>query len=212
MQDRKFRFYAVKLSGIIVLIFLAQVLIVGFTSWFVLDGNAYSQPWRFVSSVFLHGGLGHLVLNLFALLLFGSILERFIGGQRMLHVFFVTGILANLISVNFYDSSLGASGAIFGIIGALIVIKPMMAVWAFGMPMPLFIAGILWIGADLLGTYGFFTGNPINNTGNIAHLSGIFFGFIFGYFYRGMIKGRKSGPKIKIDESSIQLWEDFHLK
>lgn len=207
----KFEFYALKLSLVIVAIFIAQKVIEGFTGWFVLNELAWMQPWRFVSAIFLHGGLGHLVLNLFALLLFGSILEKFIGGNRLLLVFFVTGIFANVIAINFYGSSLGASGAIFGILGALIFVKPMMPIWAFGLPMPMFVAGILWAGVDIMGAVGFFTGNPIDNTGNIAHLSGMFFGFIFGGVYRGLISKGSRKVKISIDEDSIRRWEDQYM-
>ena len=100
--------------------------------------------------------------------------------KKFLLVFFVSGILANIISVFFYPSSLGASGAISGIIGALIIVRPMLVVWAFGLPMPIFIAGIVWVAGDLIGAIGYFAGNPIDNTGNIAHLAGMFFGLLFG--------------------------------
>jgi uncharacterized protein len=211
-EEMAFKFYAVKLSAVIVVIFIMQLLIDNFTELFVLNSLVWSgQVWRFLTSVFLHGGLGHIVLNLFALLLFGSILEKFIGGKRFLLVFFVTGILANFISVNFYSSSLGASGAIFGVIGALIIIRPGMPVWAFGLPMPLFVAGLIWAGADILGAVGFFTGNPIDNTGNIAHLSGMFFGFIFGWFYRKLIKKRTRKFNVSIDEGEIRRWEDVYM-
>ena len=127
----KFKYSALKLCGFIFLVFLAQVLISGFTELFVLNDLVWSgEIWRFFSSIFLHGDVGHLILNVFALALFGSILEKFIGGRRFLLVFIVSGILANLVSVNFYNSSLGASGAIFGIIGALIFVRPLMVVWA----------------------------------------------------------------------------------
>ncbi|HIG52092.1 hypothetical protein CXT76_01615 [Candidatus Parvarchaeota archaeon] len=185
----KFRFYAFKLAGIMILIFLLQFFFFGFTELFLLNENSWSEPWRFLSSIFLHGDLGHLVYNLFALILFGSILEKVIGGSKFLRVFFITGILANLISVNFYGSSLGASGSIFGVIGALIFLKPMMIIWAFSLPMPLFVAGIIWAAGDFLGAIGFFTGNPIDNTGNLAHLAGMFFGLIFGSLYKKR-KGR----------------------
>ena len=167
-----------------ILIFIIQLLIPGFTELFLLNQNAWQELWRFFSAIFLHGGIVHLLYNIFALALFGSMLERLIGSRRFLIVFFVTGILANLISVNFYDSSLGASGAIFGAIGALIVIRPLMIVWAFGLPMPIFIAGIVWMTGDIIGAVGYFTGNPFNNTGNLAHLSGMFFGFLFGILFR----------------------------
>lgn len=207
----KNKYWAFKLSGIIILFFILQVMVVSFTDWFVLNESSWFQPWRFVSAIFLHGGIAHLVFNLFALVLFGGILEQLVGSKRFLTIFFVTGILANLFSVNFYSSSLGASGAIFGVIGALIFVKPMLTVWAFGMPMPIFIAGILWAGVDLIGAVGFFMGNPLNNTGNLAHLSGMFFGFVFGGFYRRLIRREARKKKIVIDERTIQNWEDDYM-
>lgn len=203
---KKFRFYALKLSIVIVAIFLVQVIFPSFTDFFLLNSSSWSEPWRFVSAIFLHAGVAHIALNLFALLLFGSILEGMIGGKRFLIVFFVTGIFANLVSVNFYDSSLGASGAIFGVIGALILLRPLMTVWAFGMPMPLFVAGIFWVGADILGAYGFFVGNPLDNSGNIAHLSGMLIGFLFGLLYRKLLV-RRQKINVSIDEGEIRNWE-----
>ena len=86
----KFKFYAIKLSFFMVLVFMAQILISGFTDLFVLNSKVTTgEVWRFLTSVFLHGGLGHLVYNLFALVLFGSILERLIGSKKFLIVFFV---------------------------------------------------------------------------------------------------------------------------
>ncbi len=207
----KFKFYAFKLSGIIILVFLAQLFIKGYKEFFVLNERALSgEIWRFLTAIFLHGGLAHLILNLFALLLFGSILESLIGGRKFLFVFFVSGILANLVSVNFYPSSLGASGAIFGVIGVLIVIRPLMPVWAFGLPMPIFIAGIIWAAIDIFGAIGFFVGNPIDNTGNIAHLSGMFFGFVFGALFRKR-RVRRS-ERIVLDEPMIRRWEDSYVR
>lgn len=209
-----FRFYSLKLSLIIIFVFILQLFVSGFTELFVLNSFALFQweIWRFLSSIFLHGGLGHLIYNLFALLLFGSILEQVIGGRRFLIVFFITGILANLISVNFYSSSLGASGAIFGVIGVLIIVRPGLPVWAFGMPMPIFIAGIIWMTGDILGAIGFFVGNSIDNTGNIAHLSGMFFGFLFGYFYRDWNKERIRKNKVYFNEHSVRRWEDNYVR
>ena len=155
MAEKRFRYYAIKLSLIILAVFILQILFDGFTEFFVLDSSSWFQVWRFVTAIFLHGDTVHLLYNLFALLLFGSILERLIGEKKFLLVFFATGILANLISVSFYPSSLGASGAIFGVIGALIFIRPSLPVWVFGLPMPIFIAGILWAVGDVMGAFGF---------------------------------------------------------
>jgi len=193
-----------------ILVFIGQTFIEGFTDYLLLDERAYLEIWRFLTAVFIHGGLGHLLFNLFALALFGSILEVFVGWRRFLLIFLVTGILANLISVNFYDSSLGASGAIFGVIGALIIIRPLMMVWAFGVPMPIFIAGIIWIAGDLIGAYAYLSSAPLNNTGNIAHLMGVLFGIIFGFLFKTKNNAKRS-PNLRIDEPSFRQWEDRNL-
>ena len=208
----KFRYYAFKLSGIMILVFLVQFFIPSFEELFILNQSSFIQVWRFFTAIFLHGGLAHLILNLFALMLFGSILESLIGGRRFLFTFFATGVLANLVAINFYQSSLGASGAIFGVIGALIIIRPMLPVWAFGLPMPIFVAGIIWIGADLLGTAGFLMGNPIDNTGNIAHLSGVFFGFLLGTWYRRNMPKRVRKRNLVIPEDIARRWEEAYIK
>lgn len=206
----KFKFYAFWLSAICIIVFILQNLIPGFTELFMLDSDSYLQIWRFLTAIFLHGSLAHLIYNLFALLLFGSIAEKLVGGKKFLIVFFVSGIAANIIAGNFYSSSLGASGAIFGIIGLIVILKPGMAVWAFGLPMPMFLAGILWMAGDLLGAVGFFIGNPIDNTGNIAHLAGMFIGMVFGFFYKEK-KIKKERYRVELDEDNIRRWEDFYL-
>jgi hypothetical protein len=71
-------------------IFLIQLLFNGFTEFFLLDSNSDVEIWRFFTAIFLHGGLAHLLYNIFALALFGSMLERFIGSRRFLVVFFDT--------------------------------------------------------------------------------------------------------------------------
>lgn len=87
----------------------------------------HGQYWRLLTAMFLHGDgtiqgtLLHLLLNMFALLQLGSLYELMFGTRRFLTIYFVTGILASLTSA-FVNSgaSVGASGAIFGIIGAFI--------------------------------------------------------------------------------------------
>lgn len=206
--NMKFKWYALKLSLFCILIFMLQLVIPGFTELFVLNDLAWSEGWRFVTAVFLHGGLGHLLYNLFALALFGSFLEKFIGGTRFLLIFFVTGIGANLVSVNFYNSSLGASGAIFGVIGALMLVRPLLLVWAFGMPMPMFVAGALWAFGDLAGLLA-----P-SNVAHLAHLSGLALGLIFGAMSRGYAKRERERKKhgVVLHEKSVRNWEDSYMR
>lgn len=201
----KFRFYALWLCLICIGIFILQTIIPQFTEIFILNEQSIPQFWRFLTSILLHGDLGHLIYNLFALALFGSMLEKFVGSRRFLVIFFVSGIFANLISVNFYEASLGASGAIYGILGALVVIKPLMMVWAFGFPMPMFIAGVLWTAGSVLGIF------MPSNVGHIAHLSGIAVGFVLGLFLRRFIE-KKQKNVVKIPDSYLRDWEDAYIE
>lgn len=179
-MKRKFKFYALKLCLLMLIIFIIQLIVSGFSELFVLNNKVlYNyEYWRFLTSIFLHGSTIHLFYNLFALALFGSILEKTIGGKKFLLVFFFSGIFVNIIAINFYSSSLGASGAIYGILGALTILRPLMIVWTFNLPMPMFVAAILWTAGALLGIF------IPSNVGHIAHLSGIFIGFLFGLFLR----------------------------
>ena len=205
----KIKYYALWLSLICIVVFVFQLMFSGFTNLFVLNSEFPYQIWRFVSAIFLHGGTAHIVSNLFALALFGTILEGVIGSRRFLWVFFVSGVVANLIAINFYPLSLGASGAIYGILGALIILRPLMTVWVYSLPMPMFIAGIVWVGAGVLGLFA-----P-SNVGDIAHLSGIAVGFIFGFYYSAKINHYVNTIKqnrIIIDENSVRRWEDAHIR
>lgn len=202
-----FKGIAFWLTGICVVLFIMQLFIEGFTDLFLLNQQSLMQPWRFITSIFLHGSPGHLLYNGFALALFGSMLEALIGGKRFSVVFFITGIAANLVSLPFYDAALGASGAIFGILGTLIILRPGMMVFVYGLPMPMFIAGILWVAGDIIGVF-----TP-SNIANLAHLAGIFFGFLFGAVYRRYIPRERSQPEIlRFDERSVRNWEDYYLR
>jgi rhomboid protease GluP len=77
------------------------------------------QFWRLFTPMFLHGGIVHIALNMYALLAFGPQLERYYGHGRYLALYLVSGFAGNVASFLFSDAnSLGASTAIFGLLGA----------------------------------------------------------------------------------------------
>lgn len=92
-------------------------------------GNAASevqrgQWWRLLTSVFLHGGLVHLAMNMLGLWSVGSIVERLYGRSFFLLIYLASGLMGSALSLHFSAShvvSVGASGAILGIAGALLV-------------------------------------------------------------------------------------------
>ena len=190
-----------------IVLFVLQTAVPVTTDVLVLSQDSFMQPWRFVSSIFIHGSLIHLVSNLFALILFGFILEKVIGSRKMTIVFFVSGIVANLIAVNFYNSSLGASGAIYGIMGCLNILRPKMVVWAYSLPMPMFLAAIVWV---VVGIFGVFMPS---NTGHIAHLSGIAVGVLFGiYYYKTYRQEPEHKIRLHVPDSYMNEWEDVHMR
>jgi hypothetical protein len=186
----------------------------GFTEALWLTKDSLNMPWQFITSIFLHANIAHLLYNLFALVFFGFMVEKLIGSKKFFYLFFISGIFANIISFNFYNASLGASGAIMALLGCLAILRPMMTVFAFGIIMPMFILAIVWIAGSVLGIFGL----GDSGTGHIAHLSGVLIGVLYGFFLRLKKKEEKqqtsftSSRKIIIPENSMRAWEDFYIK
>ena len=81
---------------------------------------ATHQYWRWVTACFLHGGLLHIGFNMWALYDIGPLVESFFGGAKYLTLYLVTGICGYIVSGFFGYTSLGASGAILGLLGAML--------------------------------------------------------------------------------------------
>jgi membrane associated rhomboid family serine protease len=90
-----------------------------------LVGVAHGEWWRLVTSMFLHYGPFHLLLNMLALYWFGSLLEQRIGSGRFLMLYLVSGLAgaAGALIAAPTTPTVGASGAIFGILGAGLVLE-----------------------------------------------------------------------------------------
>jgi membrane associated rhomboid family serine protease len=144
-------------------------------------------PWSFVTAIFLHASIDHLVFNMIALLFFGYTLENMLGRKIFLIIFFLSGIIGNvgylLTSIagltDFYTPAIGASGAIYGIIGTLVVLIPLRSVYLYGLfPIPLVFVVAFWLFLDIIGLFA-----P-SGIANGAHLGGIVFGAICGFYIR----------------------------
>jgi membrane associated rhomboid family serine protease len=90
------------------------------------------EYWRIVSYMFLHGGVMHLLMNMYVLVGWGPPLERALGTKRFVLFYFLTGVAAGCTSVigahlfpstHSVNGSVGASGALFGIIGAVMALR-----------------------------------------------------------------------------------------
>ena len=194
---------ALWLSLIIFAIFLLQKLIPNITDLFILDSRlVIPRIYTLITAIFLHSGIVHLLYNLFGLALFGSILEHIIGSRKFLILFFVSGLAASLISLPFYTRVIGASGAVFGILGMLGILRPKLTVWLYSMPMPMIVALFVWAAGDIIGIYA-----P-SGTANIAHLGGLAVGVVAGFYYRVQFRERKDKKEdVYIDEEKVKEWE-----
>lgn len=88
-------------------------------------GVALGEYWRILTVALTHGNVVHLFLNMYALLLLGNILESALGQNKFLAIFVISQIGASLASLYFNpenQASVGASGAIFGLFGAMAVL------------------------------------------------------------------------------------------
>lgn len=182
-----------------------NVPLTGYLGLFPVQSPLF-QPYQIVTHMFMHGGLGHIFFNMFALWMFGSPLENVWGPKRFLTFYLVTGLgaAALYMGVNAYEvyqlqqtavaggvdalaakSALnfalsrpvvGASGAVFGVL------------LAFGMLFPntlLYIYFLFPIKAKYfviiygaIELYMGFANNPADNVAHFAHLGGMLFGFI----------------------------------
>lgn len=136
--------------------------------------------YRLFTSTFMHFGIEHLAQNMLILLLIGPRLERMIGGVRYLVVYIGSGLAASVASLYFtlaadpYTVSAGASGAIFGVMGGLLLLivkdvfqKKRRRIEEIGL------SGMLFVIVSAL-SYGFTT----TGVDNAAHVGGLLFGFV----------------------------------
>lgn len=138
------------------------------------------QYWRFITPVFLHADITHLLINCYSLYAVGVTVERIYGNARFLIVYLVAGVMGSILSFMFsINSAVGASGAIFGLLGALLyfgVEHPKLFRAYFGHSI------IMTIGINLV--YGFI------NTGidNYGHIGGLMGGFLASGIVKAPIK------------------------
>ena len=137
------------------------------------------QYWRFVTPIFLHANLLHVGLNMLNLAVLGVFLERLVGHMRFLLIYVITGIVSIIASFYFMpqEISVGASGAIFGLVGAysVFVLMHRRAFRKGGIP------ALLWLIIVIVGnlSIGFF----VPNVDNYAHLGGLLSGCLLGWWF-----------------------------
>ncbi len=161
----------------------AEVITDRFTYYLGLIPYYFTErPWTIVTNMFIHAGFGHIFGNMITLFFFGSFLARLVGNGRFTLVYFVGGIVGSLLYLLLGDSlsiAVGASGAVYAIAGALVVIMPRLTVRLyFLIPMPLWVVVLVFF-----GIWSFIPGVAWQ-----AHIGGLVVGLIAGYFFRRRLR------------------------
>jgi membrane associated rhomboid family serine protease len=139
--------------------------------------------WQLATYMFLHGGFGHILWNMLALWMFGADLEQSWGTKRFLQFYFFSGIgagicvvIANYIAGTPDTATIGASGAIFGILLAYAMMYPNRTI-LFGFLIPIQVKWFVLI----IGVISFLSafGSVNSRVSEFAHLGGLLFAYIF---------------------------------
>ena len=128
------------------------------------------EIWRLDTSMFLHIGIVHLVVNMYSLLIIGRQLESFLGKWKFLIVYLGSGIIGSLLSVVIHSSiSAGASGAIFGLLGSLLY---------FGYHYRLYLGAVLKTQVIPIIILNLLIGFMVPGIDNFAHIGGLVGGYL----------------------------------
>ena len=145
--------------------------------------------WQPLTYLFFHGGFGHIFSNMFALWMFGSEMERYLGSREFVRFFFITGAGAGLISIAVHPMSttptIGASGSIYGVLLAYGMLFPERMVYLyflFPVKVKYFISFLFVV--TFLSAFGS-SGTGIDH---FAHLGGGLFAFLY---LRGFLSWKK---------------------
>jgi membrane associated rhomboid family serine protease len=144
----------------------------------------YKEYIRLLSSGFLHVNWLHLIFNMIALYFFSGNVEAFLGEFPFLLIYFASLLGGNILSLFIHRhhpdfSSVGASGAVNGIIFGSIAMAPTMTIRILFLPMPAWLFGLIYV---LVSIYGIRSRN--NNIGHEAHLGGAVIGMIIALLLR----------------------------
>jgi rhomboid protease GluP len=138
------------------------------------------EYYRLITAMFLHGGMMHLLLNMYALNALGPFVEKVYGSTKYVIIYFVAGIVSSIFSYMFSEGvSIGASGAIFGLFGAVFI---------FSLKMKDRVGkGMLKNIISVIGI-NIFIGISIPNIDNLAHLGGLIGGILISLMFKNKIE------------------------
>ena len=180
------------------LVFLLQYLTRGaFDGMFALQPlGSYFEPWQLVTYAFLHANFPHIFFNMFAVFMFGGELERFAGTRRFVVLYLASVLAAAAVQrataawSGLQESTIGASGGVFGLLLAFALLFPRQRLVLFPVPIPL----PAWLFVTLYGLLELVLGVTGTQAGvaHFAHLGGMLGGTLVIAWWR--FQARPRGP------------------
>lgn len=154
--------------------------------------------WRLITNCFLHIGIFHLLMNMYALLYIGLLLEPHLGKTRFTSAYLLTGITASIASLWWHDLTIsaGASGAIFGMYGVFLAMLTTDLIEKSARK-ALLTSIAVFVGYNILNGL-----TPNSGIDNAAHIGGLISGFVIGY---GFIPSLKNPNENKLKYTTIGL-------
>ena len=138
------------------------------------------EVWRWFTSLFLHAGPSHLFFNMLTLYFFGKMLEKELDPKWFLSIYFMGGLLGSALFILTSASAVvGASGCVFSIIGAAMLLNPLRRIHLYIFPLPLGIVAMIFV---LIETIIVHFQQDFGNIAHVAHLGGLITGTIFAFF------------------------------
>ncbi len=145
--------------------------------------------WTFLTSMFMHGNFFHLFVNMLSLFFIGSLVEKILGQKRYLGFYLIAGLIAGLFFVlfslvfpsDFNAYAVGASGALFGLVGLLVLLTPNLPVYIMFIPIPV---KMKYAAPGLLIVLWIISATTNLGIGNTAHFGGLVIGLIYGIYLR----------------------------
>jgi membrane associated rhomboid family serine protease len=146
--------------------------------------------WVFLTSTFLHASPEHLVLNMIALYIFGKTVEQQEGRKKFLIAFFASSLIADLFVLSsavmgitpFDVPTIGASAAIFGLMGVAMVAKPLQFIfYPYLIPIPLVLVALVYTLYNIATFVMVLAGETTSDISYVAHIGGLFAGLLLGF-------------------------------
>jgi membrane associated rhomboid family serine protease len=168
--------------------------------------TALTQPWTFVSYMFVHAGLLHLLANMLMLFVFGTAVENRMGSRNFFLYYFFCGVGAAVFSLLLagimpVSAFIGASGAVLGIAVAFAIFWPEAELIVFPIPVPIK-ARTLVIGLVILDIIGSRLW-PNDGIAHLAHVGGALFGYLF--FRAQSLSRRSPAPPARTVERVVMV-------